>query len=116
LQDEIKAKLQVLIDSRRVRQTDLARDIGISQSTLSRVLSKGYHNRSRARDQIEKYLSEHALNLHIDAVPPEVVAAVDAVWDKSDIHARELARIIRSLDGLRPRPIEQRDAGENRGS
>ena len=76
LQDEIQTKLQMLIDSKRLRQTDVAKDIGISQSTISRVLSHGYSNQSKARDQIEKYLSKHALNMHIHAVPAEVVAAL----------------------------------------
>lgn len=98
--------LQSLMDERGIGQIELAKAAGVSQATISRALSRGYIRRSKARSRLEGYLAKTAYKLHKpNKLPLDVTDAIRDVWDKTEAHARELAKVIRSLDGLKPKSL-----------
>ncbi len=110
---DIRAKLLFLMERQGLGQTEMAKVIGVSQSTICRVVERGYTRQSKARKLIESYVEENASQLHIERIPSEVSAAVIRVWDKTPTHARLLARVIRSLNGLVPKLTKEGDGRYN---
>ena len=95
-------------------QAEVARQIGVSQATVSRVLERGYCRQSKARRKIENFLRLNASKLHNSTeVPLEICLAVRQVWNKTKEHAHMLARVIHALDGLVPSSLESKNGGSN---
>ena len=86
-------------------QDQIASYVGASQSQVSRILSGKSLRRSKLFDKVCIYAYE---SLHQTQGKPkpaasscsELLAALDAVWDGTDRHARALATVIRSLGSL----------------
>ncbi len=107
---EATLRTEALTAARLARQLGLSQEaiagaIGASQSQVSRVLSGNSRRRSRLFDAVCKYVSSHATERRGSASimeSPELVAAVESVWDGSPTHAQALASVIRSLAALHP--------------
>jgi transcriptional regulator with XRE-family HTH domain len=88
----------------RLSQAELAKLAGVSQATVSRALRETNQKHSDARKKLFIYAgledmsdpSSTARGINL------VSAAFSKIWDGSDAHALAVARIIESLDGLRP--------------
>jgi hypothetical protein len=86
-------------------QSAIAEAICASQSQVSRVLSGHGRRRSKLFDAVCKYVNSLAVvegGATSIAESPELIAAIESVWDGSPEHARALASVIRSLAVLRP--------------
>ena|ERR1043166_5889697 len=105
VQRDIAGELQRLIRQLGCTQTDVAKQAGVSQSTISRVRKRGYSGHGAGRERIERFLDENALKLHktVAKIPSVLNLALEEVWDKTPAHAQLLARVIRATSGLGPK-------------
>jgi predicted transcriptional regulator len=104
VQRDIATELKRLIHRLGGVQSDVAKKVGVSQPTISRVLKRGYSRRSKGRERIEKFLSKNASKLNKPAKIPTVLnLALEEVWDKTPGHAQILAGVIRATNGLVPK-------------
>lgn len=90
-------------------QQELASKLGVSQSQVSRTLNGKLQRRTKLFDRlcIIAYRStgpERDGRKGASAQQPELVAALDAVWDGTTSHAKALAVVIRSLGALKVVP------------
>jgi len=83
-------------------QEALATKLGVSQSTVQRLLSKEPARRTKALLLLCKYAEiEAGLKPRTNpARNPKIEDALRLVWDGSEGQAKALARVIRSLRGL----------------
>jgi len=99
-------------------QADIAAAVGASQSQVSRVLAGAGIRRSRLFDEVCKYVFAAGKTRPAVSESAELTAALEAVWDGSESHAKALALVIRSLGALRGVPSEassrQAKAGPDR--
>lgn len=102
---ETREKLLVLMQNLGVDQEGIAKLIGISQPTVSRILGKGRKGQCKSQRRIDEFIQKNAYKMHKKELPDELCSAINGVWDKTPAHARILAKIIRSLSGLVPSPI-----------
>lgn len=88
-----------LCESNGITQGQIALGIGANQSQVSRVLSGSGKRFSRLSEAVCSYVESCAHGVTAEAVQSnqELVAALRAVWDGSESHARQLAAVIRSL-------------------
>lgn len=92
-------------------QTQLAKELGIPQSQISRVLNGKTKRPNNTYFKLCNYLNKKIENVKSrDApIPTEILQAVEEVWDGSLDHARALAAVIRSLAVLKLQcPSEKR--------
>jgi transcriptional regulator with XRE-family HTH domain len=115
VQQNLGEQLRLLMNDLRLRQDQVAKASGVSQSTVSRALKRSYLRQSRSRERLESYLSKTELKLHKRIkLPPSVTRAVREVWDKTDRHAAILTKVILALEGLAPRPNLEEHARKSR--
>lgn len=115
MQQNLGEHLQILMDDLGLRQEQVAKAAKVSQSTVCRALKREYLRRSKSRVRLESYLSKTALKLNKTAkLPPDISRAVKDVWDKTERHAEILAKVIRALEGLAPRPNLEEHARKSR--
>lgn len=93
-----------LIAAKRARvngltQLDIALELDISQSQVSRILSGKSKRHTKLLDEICIFVNEnmHDTTSELVKLNPEIAAAIDSVWDGSSNHARAIAEVIRSL-------------------
>jgi transcriptional regulator with XRE-family HTH domain len=94
--------LRRYMNEKQLSQKDIAKQVGVHQSTVSRALSGEVLRRGKGRQQLCKYMQQ--------LIKPQdwldgkdiVVSAFESIWDGSDDHAAAIARIIRASEGLRP--------------
>ena len=104
MQEDDLALLRQLMERRKLSQTQLSKESGVSQATISRALrGLSEQRRGKARAGLFIYVrnesSRHTLKASgIDAV----LRAFENIWDRSDAHASAVARVIDAMDGLRP--------------
>lgn len=103
------------LDAAGFTQQTLAEMLGVSQSQVSRTLNGQFKRRSKLFDDLCKiaYQSSStavAVQPVASAQQGDLIAALDAVWDGTDSHARALAVVIRSLSALVPPPAGLADA------
>ncbi len=90
-------------------QTELARRAGVSQPTVSRASSGVPKRHGAAETRLFTYIHER-LTPPIEGTGSDLIAnAFLQVWDRSDAHARAIARIIVACRGLIPREGIERD-------
>lgn len=87
-------------------QAMIAAAVGASQSQVSRVLSGAGVRRSRLFDEVCKYVFSVGGSKPNVSDSAELTAALEAVWDGTESHAKALALVIRSLGALRGVPSE----------
>jgi DNA-binding LacI/PurR family transcriptional regulator len=87
----------------RLNQTTMAKRAGVSQATVSRVLTGATRQRQgRAYIKLCNYI--HQQNRRTGAVrakKEDVLQAIDRIWDTSQAHATAVVKVIDALDGLR---------------
>lgn len=104
MQENIVESLKALMEINKMNQRQVAEAANVSQPTISRAIHRGYIRRSEPRNRIENFLKNNASILNKKLKLPIVMAcAFREVWDKTDDHAQELAKVIRSLEGMGPR-------------
>ena len=92
----------------RIRQDDISKALGVSQSQVSRVLSGEVKGRSKLLQKICIYVNNKVCSVKPKAVADEIrfINAITEVWDGSDQQADAICKIIRSLGSL---CVQQRD-------
>jgi len=86
----------------QITQSQIARDVGLSQPQVSRLLSGRAKRRSIAFDRVCSYVLRHVHPVSVRDVR-RCIVLIDAlvlVWDGSQEHAQALASVIRSLGTL----------------
>lgn len=104
---EIKARAERarhICKARGITQTQIADDLGASQSQVSRIFKGEGLQTSRLAEEVCLYVERYAGGVTADAVRnnDELVNALAATWDGSATHARALSAVIRSLSALGP--------------
>ena len=84
-------------------QEAIATAINVSQSQVSRVLSGAPVRRSKVFDRICKYVDSYSSGIPKEEVcrNPDLIDALSQTWDGTEIHAKALANVIRSLGALK---------------
>lgn len=101
--------------ARGVTQAQIAVDLGVSQSQVSRILKGQGLRASRLAEEVCLYVERFQDGVTADAVRSndELVNALTETWDGSATHARALSSVIRSLCALGPsrlsKPAESTD-------
>ena len=88
------------MDHQRIGQAELAKRAGVSQSTVSRVLTGKVQRGGRGRSKLLAYAK---ISVSITSPRDEVIAAFDSFWDGSESQAAAVASIMRSLAELTPK-------------
>jgi DNA-binding MurR/RpiR family transcriptional regulator len=91
-----------------ISEATLAKQAGVSQSTVSRAIAGVGVRYGAARSKLFTYIHNHSI-----AVPPKkgvqrVVTAFERIWDRTEEHAAVVARIIDALESLRPVATKRR--------
>ena len=94
-------------------QQDIAKEIGASQSQISRILSGKSTRRSRLFNEVCIYAFDAERRGQDQKKPsagscPTLLDAIDATWDGTERHAKALAVVIRSLGSLSQHELPQR--------
>ena len=86
-----------------LRQSQIAYDLGLSQSQVSRVLGGKSVRRSAAFDLVCNYVRTASRGNKEDSVRENaaLIEALAVAWDGTQVHAEILASIIRSFALLR---------------
>jgi len=96
-------KLRAFMRARGLTQAALAKQARVSQSTVSRALSKSPLKHSDAHRRLCLYAGlENAIDKDSTAKGINLVhSAFEKIWDGSDAHAVAVAKIIEALGTLR---------------
>ena len=89
---------------RGITQAQIAADLGVSQSQVSRILKGQGVKASRLEEEVCMYAEKYEGGVTADSVRKndELVNALTATWDGSATHARALSAVIRCLSALGP--------------
>lgn len=105
--EDHNSKNDVLLAARLARQAGLtqsviAKAVGASQSQVSRIFSGRSKRQSKLQNDVCVYVYQYKTfgAKKSAATNPDLIAALNAVWDGSPSHARTLALVIRSLGTL----------------
>ncbi len=106
-QSELKARLERaghVCKVRGITQTQIAADLGASQSQVSRILKGRGQKTSRLAEEVCLYIEKYQEGVTADSVRSndDLVDALTMTWDGSAKHARALSAVIRSLSALGP--------------
>ena len=103
---EEKDALREFMRKKGFSQSRLAIKAAVSQSTVSRALRGSTGRHSEPRRRLLKYagLTESTSDLSKRKGASRVVEAFSRIWDGSETHAAEIAKVIDALSGLSPIP------------
>lgn len=90
-------ELRALVRQRGLTQSKIAKELGISQSQVSRVLSGRSCKRSPAMHKICSLVEAHGSSARPETM---LMDAIAFTWDGTQRHATALAAVIRSLRDL----------------
>ena len=90
--------------ARSVTQAQIASDLNVSQSQVSRILKGKGVKASRLAEEVLLYVEKFEFGVTADSVRgnDELVNALTVTWDGSATHAKALSSVIRSLSALGP--------------
>ncbi len=96
------AQLHAIMDTKGINQPKLAKEVGISQSTVSRALREEPKRLGEAHVKLSAYIrkNERELGLRLSSPRDKVIATIDNVWDNADTLADAIARVIKALEYL----------------
>jgi transcriptional regulator with XRE-family HTH domain len=96
--------LKAYMEERHLGQVELAREAGVSQSTVSRALSGAPLKHGRARSKLFTYAQLEDPNQQMPPKkgPQRVMTAFKRIWDGTEDHANAVAKIIDALEDLKP--------------
>lgn len=103
LHSRVKRAADVLRD-RGITQAEVAEALDASQSQISRILSGKGLRRSRLQEDVCLFAERLQDGVSVAAVKAnaELIEAVRSTWDGTQMHAKALSAVIRSLVVLRP--------------
>ena len=101
-------QLRVFMKKRSLSQSELAKQAGVSQSTVSRSLGRTARRHGEARSALFTYAEIVQTDPRPQAAGKQrVLGAFERIWDGTDVHATAVARVIEAIADLRPvRPKE----------
>jgi transcriptional regulator with XRE-family HTH domain len=101
---EAARRLIAFMAQNNLSQQELAHKAGVSQSSVSRVLSKTPERRGGARSKLLAYASIHQSDIRCEPGKgtQKVVEAFERIWDGSELQANVVVRIIEALEDLSP--------------
>jgi transcriptional regulator with XRE-family HTH domain len=104
---ELKARTERarhVCKTRGITQSQIAGDLGASQSQVSRILKGQGLKATRLAEEVCLYVEKQAGGVTADSVRSneDLVSALAMTWDGSATHARALSAVIRSLSALGP--------------
>jgi transcriptional regulator with XRE-family HTH domain len=104
---ELRAKTeraQQICTAHAITQSQIASDLGASQSQVSRILMGKGMRSSRLAEELWLYLEKYQGGVTTDLVKKngDLMEALATTWDGTAVHARALASVIRSLSALGP--------------
>ena len=90
-------RARLICKARGVTQAQIAVDLGVSQSQVSRILKGQGVKASRLAEEVFLYVEKFEFGVTADAVRgnEELVDALTATWDGSATHAKALSSVIR---------------------
>jgi transcriptional regulator with XRE-family HTH domain len=106
---DVGRTLDDLMRRRQLTQSQVAKDAGVSQPTISRVLLRSPKRRGAAYRRLCIYIQEQ--QQADKSAPEDVLDAVRRIWDGSESHAAALAELIEASKRLWPdlrEPTEDR--------
>src|SRR5207253_9314772 len=89
-----------VLEHEGISQAELGKRLGISQSSVSRALSRPAKRNGRAQARLVTFMHEGGVSPGVERFQ----GAFRRVWDGSEEHAEALARIIAACEGLAPDP------------
>lgn len=95
---DLRPAIDRCLKDKNINQAQLASEIGVHQSSVSRACTKIPKRRGPALRKICSYMQNEGF---LDT-PSPAVAALEEIWDGSETHARALAGIILATKDLRP--------------
>lgn len=89
---------------RGITQEQIAADLGVSQSQVSRIFKGQGKRASRLAEEVCLYVERREGGVTPDSVRSndDLVNALTVTWDGSAMHARALSAVIRSLAAFGP--------------
>jgi transcriptional regulator with XRE-family HTH domain len=98
----VASQLVAFMEREGLKQSTLAENAEVSQSTVSRALRGQSLRRGSAKSRLFKYagIAEPAGALSKTEASQRLAKAFDQIWDESDVHADAIARIITVLAEL----------------
>lgn len=111
LKSELQARaerVRKICRTRGITQSQIASDLGASQSQVSRILKGEGVRASRLAEEVCLYVERFEGGVTVESVKEneELVSALAMTWDGSATHARALSAVIRSLSALGPNPVQ----------
>lgn len=104
---DVSVALKRVMASKKLSQLSIARESNVSQATISRALRGEQKRGGRAFSRLAGYLeaqdSEWKMNNTSTKMNDDILSAIEEVWDETDVHARQIAVVIRALSGLKPK-------------
>lgn len=98
-------KVRLICKRRGLTQAHIASELGVSQSQISRVLKGNAVKATRLSRAICLYVEKFEFGGVTPALVQaneELMNALTSTWDGSEVHAKALSTVIRSLCVLRP--------------
>lgn len=98
------ARARNICKARGITQAQIASDLGVSQSQISRILKGKGLRASRLAEEVCLFVERFEGGVTASSVREndELVNALVVTWDGSATHARALSSVIRSLCALGP--------------
>jgi transcriptional regulator with XRE-family HTH domain len=105
-------QLRAFMATERISQETIAKRAGVSQSTVSRALSRTPERHSEACKKLFRYaqIKEGPRSAARQEGRRRVLKAFDQVWDGSEEYAEGVARIIEALQNLPQRARKKKGA------
>jgi len=107
IQSGLKARLERARQIGKVHgiaQAQIAADLDVSQSQISRILMGQGQKMSRLAEEVCLYLEKYEGGVTAESVKlnEDLINALAVTWDGTAKHAKALSAVIRSLTVLRP--------------
>lgn len=96
--DDSGGTVRAFLARHGLSQAALAREAGVSQSSVSRAMTGRAFRRGRARSRLFVYMQQ----AEAAAQPALTLTAVSETWDGSEAHAEALAKLILASRELWP--------------
>lgn len=106
---DVVADIREFVEKKGWTPTEAARNLGVGQPTMSRLLSD--HTRTRYSAPIGEICNKTGIELYLHETggpaADELVDTLLTIWDGSPGHAVALKRVLLSLKGLKPSSTEE---------
>jgi transcriptional regulator with XRE-family HTH domain len=104
-EESLREKLSAIMKANNLSQGDVAKAANISQSTISRALTRPLQRQTDARKRLCKYMQQFQGGAAAEG-KDKAIEAFETIWNRSEPHARAIAAIIKATVGLLPTESE----------